>query len=160
MRIVAKYNNTKKKTERKTWFLWLPYSFPFSNCGPSSSSSTKSLQHQVLISWSLPPPPFFKLNTDGSCKKNPGRVGIAGVFRSSFGQWMSVRVLFCRKLPWGTNLFAGFLAITYWHIRWVFSIFNLNLTHKCALKLLQIYSSYFISDSSTFIPREMPQQML
>ena len=46
--------------------------------------STKLLS----IGWKPPPLGFYKLNTDGSAKSNPGMVGVGGLIRDYTGHWI------------------------------------------------------------------------
>lgn len=48
----------------------------------------------VNISWHSPPLGFIKLNTDGSALSNPGQLGVGGVFRDEFGNWMGGFLIF------------------------------------------------------------------
>lgn len=53
-----------------------------------SMAPDKEKKRQVLVGWSPPPGGFFKLNTDGSVSKNPGRAGVGGLIRDHNGRWI------------------------------------------------------------------------
>lgn len=43
----------------------------------------------IVVGWSAPPANWIKLNFDGCSKGNPGNAGGGGLFRNSFGDWIS-----------------------------------------------------------------------
>lgn len=42
----------------------------------------------TFIKWLFPPEGWFKLNSDGASKGNPGDAGCGGLFRDASGSWV------------------------------------------------------------------------
>lgn len=50
--------------------------------------STLIKNNVTNIGWKPPPPSFFKLNTDGSARGNPGMASVGGLLRDHRGAWV------------------------------------------------------------------------
>lgn len=50
--------------------------------------STLIKNNVTNIGWKPPPPSFFKLNTDGSARGNPGMASVGGLLRDPRGAWV------------------------------------------------------------------------
>ena len=57
----------------------------YSNFPPKTACPTSNL---LSIGWKPPPLGFYKLNTDGSAKGNPGMAGAGGLIRDYRGNWI------------------------------------------------------------------------
>lgn len=53
---------------------------------PKHDTTSKTTMH---IGWTPPPHGFFKLNTDGSVRNNPGDACAGGIIQDSHGRWIS-----------------------------------------------------------------------
>lgn len=45
------------------------------------------LKKDILVSWSPPPPDYFKLNSDGVARGAPGTVACGGALRDHMRRW-------------------------------------------------------------------------
>ena len=87
-----------------------------------------------------PPPPYLKLNTNGSALGNPGLVGAGGVLRDHRGRWISG---FSFRGGLATNNMAELAAVRQglemaWNMGYKF--LQLELDSKVVLSLLTNYN--------------------
>ena len=80
---------------------WKPFQFDSNDILRKIISTTTDLFYSLpskftvqkkttkLIGWKQPPPGFFKLNTDGSARGNPGGASAMGIIKDANGSWIS-----------------------------------------------------------------------
>ena len=55
----------------------------------AGSTSRPQVRYPQLISWTMPPAPYIKLNMDSSAISNLGLAGAGGILRDHLGVWIS-----------------------------------------------------------------------
>lgn len=99
---------------------WLRFAAPHMPCNSSSFLDSQLLvglgiqpiprSHTTLrlVLWHPPIFPWFKLNTDGLAKGNPGPATCGGVFRDDNGHYLCD---FCQGLGHTTTFFAELMGV-------------------------------------------------
>lgn len=88
------------------------------------------------IKWLKPTNAIFKLNTDGSALRNPGKIGGGGILRDSLGD---IIYAFAIPLGSGTNNLAETLAAShgiYWCLQHGYKKISLEVDSKLLTKWL------------------------